>query len=59
MFTQARFEEITLLLWGAHDNAQDMEFRNLWCSKLREFQRVELYENNLRQQEGNPLHVHS
>tara|TARA_Y100000310_G_scaffold25531_2_gene24423 strand:+ start:1853 stop:2026 length:174 start_codon:yes stop_codon:yes gene_type:complete len=52
MFNQARFEEIVLALRRARDSAQDAEFQTLWRVKLEEFQRTELLEISLRQQEG-------
>ena len=52
MFNQARFENVVRLLRKAHDSAQDAEFQRLWLVKLEEFQRPELLEISLRQQEG-------
>ena len=49
--THERFAEVVRLLGEARDAAHDNEFRKIWAQKLRQVQRTELSEANLRQQE--------
>ena len=46
-----RFAEVVRLLGEARDAAHDTECREMWDQKLRQVQRTELSEANLRQQE--------